>query len=144
LMADKTGKTWMDIGETDDPNAVIETFTAGAAITKGDPVYLSDDDAVSSATSAQNCIGIATKTVASGEKCPVLIRGRVKVKAGGAITRGSAVYGADSNKRVVELEDQAVDESGTATYTIYYNRKLGTALESSTTADDLIFIFVGK
>jgi len=66
------------------------------------------------------------------------------VKAGGAITRGSAVYGADSNKRVVELEDQAVDESGTATYTIYYNRKLGTALESSTTADDLIFIFVGK
>jgi len=144
LMADKTGKTWMDIGETDDPNAVIETFTAGEAITKGDPVYLSDDDAVSSATSAQNCIGIATKTVASGEKCPVLIRGRVKVKAGGAITRGSAVYGADSNKRVVELEDQAVDESGTATYTIYYNRKLGTALESSTTADDLIFIFVGK
>jgi len=144
LMADKTGKTWMDIGETDDPNAVIETFTADAAITKGDPVYLSDDDAVSSATSAQNCIGIATKTVASGEKCPVLIRGRVKVKAGGAITRGSAVYGADSNKRVVELEDQAVDESGTATYTIYYNRKLGTALESSTTADDLIFIFVGK
>ncbi|MCD6431825.1 DUF2190 family protein [Candidatus Bathyarchaeota archaeon] len=143
-MADKTGKTWMDIGETDDPNAVIETFTADAAITKGDPVYLSDDDAVSSATSAQNCIGIATKTVASGEKCPVLIRGRVKVKAGGAITRGSAVYGADSNKRVVELEDQAVDESGTATYTIYYNRKLGTALESSTTADDLIFIFVGK
>ena len=144
MMADKTSKTWMDIGETDDPNAVIETFTADAAITKGDPVYLSDDDAVSSATSAQNCIGIATKTVASGEKCPVLIRGRVKVKAGGAITRGSAVYGADSNKRVVELEDQAVDESGTATYTIYYNRKLGTALESSTTADDLIFIFVGK
>ena len=144
MMADKTGKTWMDIGETDDPNAVIETFTAGEAITKGDPVYLSDDDAVSSATSAQNCIGIATKTVASGEKCPVLIRGRVKVKAGGAITRGSAVYGADSNKRVVELEDQAVDESGTAMYTIYYNRKLGTALESSTTADDLIFIFVGK
>jgi len=144
LMVDKTGKTWMDIGETDDPNAVIETFTADAAITKGDPVYLSDDDTVSSATSAQNCIGIATKTVASGEKCPVLIRGRVKVKAGGAITRGSAVYGADSNKRVVELEDQAVDESGTATYTIYYNRKLGTALESSTTADDLIFIFVGK
>ena len=144
MMVDKTGKTWMDIGETDDPNAVIETFTADAAITKGDPVYLSDDDTVSSATSAQNCIGIATKTVASGEKCPVLIRGRVKVKAGGAITRGSAVYGADSNKRVVELEDQAVDESGTATYTIYYNRKLGTALESSTTADDLIFIFVGK
>lgn len=143
-MADKTGKTWMSIGETDDPNAIIETFTAGAAITKGDPVYLSADDAVSPATSDQDCTGIATKTVAAGEPCPVLIRGRVKVKTGGAITRGKAVYGADSDKRVLELTDQAVDEGGTSTYTIYYNRELGTALESATDADDLIFILVGK
>jgi hypothetical protein len=62
-MADKTSKTWMSIGETDDPNAIIETFTAGAAITKGDPVYLSDDDTVSPAISDQDCIGIATKSV---------------------------------------------------------------------------------
>ena len=39
-MADKTGKTWMAIGETDDPNAVIESYEAEAAVTKGDPVYL--------------------------------------------------------------------------------------------------------
>jgi len=143
-MADKTGKTWMDIGETDDPNAIIETFTAGAAISKGDPVYLSGDDAVSPATSDQDCIGVATKTVASGEPCPVSIHGRVKVKAGGSITRGKAVYGADSSKRVLELTDQAVDEGGTSTYTIYYDRKLGTALESATAADDLIFVLVGK
>ena len=143
-MADKTGKTWMSIGETDDPNAIIETFTAGAAITKGDPVYLSDDDIVGPATSDQDCIGIATKTVDSGEPCPVLTRGRVKVKAGAAVTRGKAVYGSDSSKRVLELTDQAVDEGGTSTYTIYYNRKLGTALESATAADDLIFILVGK
>jgi hypothetical protein len=143
-MADKTSKTWMSIGETDDPNAIIETFTAGAAITKGDPVYLSDDGTVSPAISDQDCIGIATKTVASGEPCPVLIDGRVKVKAGGTVTRGKAVYGSDSSKRLLELTDQAIDEGGTATYTVYYNRKLGTALESAAAADDLIFILVGK
>jgi len=143
-MADKSGKDWMAIGETDDPNAIIETFEAAADITKGDPCYLSADDKVSPAAAAQDCIGIATKTVSSGDSCPVLIRGRVKVKAGGAIARGKAVKGADSSKRVLELTDQAVDESGTAGYTIYYNRKFGTALETATGADDLLFILVGK
>lgn len=147
-MADKTGKTWMAIGETDDPNAVIETFEAAADITKGDPVYLSADDKVSPAAAAQDCIGIAVKSVSSGEDCPVLIRGRVKVKAGEAITLGKAVYGADASRRVLELADvaQAVDEGGAATYTIYvyYARKLGIALEAATAADDLIFVFIGK
>jgi hypothetical protein len=143
-MADNTGKTWMSIGETDDPNAIIETIEAGAAITKGDSLYLSADDKVSPATSAQNCIGIAVKSVASGDPCPVLVRGRVKVKAGGSVARGKAVYGADSNKRILELTDQAVNEGGTGTYTVYYNRKLGTALQSASVADDLIFIAVEK
>jgi len=143
-MADNTGKTWMSIGETDDPNAIIETIEAGAAITKGDPVYLPADDKVSPATSAQDCIGIAVKSVASGDPCPVLVRGRVKAKAGGNITRGKAVYGADSNNRILQLTDQAVNEGGTGTYAIYYNRKLGTALESASATDDLIFIVVGK
>ena len=143
-MTDKTGKTWMAIGETDDPNAIIETFEAAADITKGDPVYLSADDKVSPAVAAQECIGIAAKTVSSGDPCPVLIRGRVKVKAGGGITRGRAVYGADSSKRVLELSDQAVEEGGSASYTIYYNRKLGTALETTAAADDLLFMLVGK
>ena len=143
-MADLTGKTWMAMGETDDPNAIIESFLAGATITKGDPVYLSADDTVSPAAATQDCIGIAVKTVASGAMCPVLMRGRVKVKAGGAITRGKAVYGGDSSKRMLMLSDQAVNEGGTATYTIFYNRKLGTALETTTTADDLLFIYVDK
>ena len=143
-MADKTGKDWMAIGETDDPNAIVESFEAAADVTKGDPVYLSADDKVSPAAAAQDCIGIAVKTVSSGEDCPVLIRGRVKVKAGGAIARGKAVMGADASKRVLELTDQAVDEGGVDQYTIYYNRKLGTALETTTAADDLLFILVGK
>ena len=143
-MADLTGKNWMAIGETDDPNAVIESFEAAAAVAKGDPVYLSADNKVSPASSAQDCIGIAVKAVAAGEPCPVLIRGRVKVKVGGAITRGKAVYGADSARRVLQLTDQAVNEGGSASYSIYYNRKLGTALASATAADDLLFILVEK
>jgi len=134
----------MSIGETDDSTAVIVTFEAAAAITKGDPVYLSADDKVSPATSAQDCIGIALKSVAAGDPCPVLVRGRVKVKVGGAVTRGNAVYGADSSRRILQLTDQAVNEGGSATYTIYYNRKLGWALESASAADDLIFIYVDK
>ena len=141
-MTDLTGKSWMAIGETDDPNAIIESYEAAATVTKGDPVYLSADDKVSPAAAAQDCIGIAVKSVSSGEQCPVLTRGRVKVKAGGAITRGKAVYGADASKRVLALADQAVSEGGSASYTIYYNRKLGTALETTTAADDLLFIQV--
>jgi hypothetical protein len=141
-MADLTGKSWMAIGETDDPNAIIESYEAAATVTKGDPVYLSADNKVSPATSAQDCIGVAVRSVASGEQCPVLVRGRVKVKAGDAITRGKAVYGADASKRVLELTDQAVNEGGSASYTIYYNRKLGTALETTAAADDLLFIQV--
>ena len=97
-MTDNSGKTWMAIGESDDSNAVIETFTADAAITKGDPVYLSADDQVTPAGAAQDCIGIAMETVADTEPVSVLVRGRVKVAAGGAITRGKAVYGADSSQ----------------------------------------------
>ncbi len=139
-MTDLTGKSWMAIGETDDPNAVIESFEAAAQVTKGDPVYLSADDKVSPAADAQDCIGVAVKSAAVGEQCPVLIRGRVKVKAGEAIARGKAVYGADASKRVLQLTDQAVDEEGSASYTFYYNRRLGTALETTAAADDLLFI----
>jgi hypothetical protein len=142
-MADKTGKTWMAVGETDDPNAVIESFEAEAQVTKGAPVYLSADDKVSPSPGGDEAIGIATKTVTTGEMCPVLRRGRVKVTANGSITRGKGVCSAASNK-VTQLVDQAVNESGSATYTIFYNRKLGTALESATTDGDLIFIDVEK
>jgi hypothetical protein len=139
-MTDLTGKTWMAIGETDDPNAVVESYEAEAEVTKGDPVYFSSDHKVSPAAAAQDCVGIALKTAVATAQCPVLVRGRVKAKAGGAINRGKAVYGADASKRVLELTDQAVDEAGQATYTVHYNRRLGTALETTSAADDLLFI----
>jgi hypothetical protein len=142
-MADKTGKAWMAVGETDDPDALIESFEAAAAITKGSPVYLSADDKVSESPGGDDALGVAVKSVALGEPCPVLKRGRVKVTVNGAVTRGKAVCSAASRK-VTELVDQAVNEAGAATYTIFYNRKLGTALQSATADGDLIFIDVEK
>lgn len=144
-MTDVSGKTHMAIGETDDPEAVIDSYEVAAAVTKGDPVYLSADDKVSPAAAAQDCIGIATESQATvGYKVPVLTRGRVKVKAGGSITRGKAVYGADGSKRVLQQTDQLVNEGGSGNYMIYFNRKLGWALETTSAADDLLFIVVEK
>jgi hypothetical protein len=135
----------MAIGETDDPEAVIDSYEVAAAVTKGDPVYLSADDKVSPAAAAQDCIGIAVESQATvANKVPVLTRGRVKVKAGGSITRGKAVYGADGSKRVLQQTDQLVNEGGSGNYTIYFNRKLGWALETTSAADDLLFIVVEK
>jgi hypothetical protein len=142
-MTDKTGKAWMAAGETDDPQALIESFEAEAAITKGSPVYLSSDDKVSPSPGGDNALGVAVKTVAIGEMCPVLKKGRVKVVANSAITRGYGVCSAGANK-VTQLVDQPVNEGGAATYTIFYNRKLGTALESAVADGDLIFIDVEK
>jgi hypothetical protein len=141
-MTDKTGKTWMAVGETDDPNAVIETFTADAAITKGKPVYLSADDQVTCAAAAQNCIGVPVKSVDDTKPASILTKGRVKVTAGAAITRGQDVYGSDANGKVLPIADQAVDEGGAAKYTIYYSRRLGKALETADADGDLIFIKV--
>jgi len=141
--SDLTGKPWMAVGETDDPNAIIETFTAAGSITKGSPVYLSADDKVAASPGGDDAIGVALKTVSTGQPCPVLVRGRVKVTAAGAITRGKAVCSAGQGK-VTQLVDQAVDEGGSSKYTIFYNRKLGTALESTTTDGDLLFIYVDK
>lgn len=141
-MADLTGLPNLSIGDLLEPvsSALIVDYEAAATITKGDPVYLSADGNVSPATADQNCIGIAVKDAGVGAMCPVCVRGRVKVKAGGAIARGKAVKGADSSKRVVALAD--INEGGTST--ISWTLKLGVTEQSATTADDLISIFVAK
>jgi hypothetical protein len=141
-MADLTGLPNLSIGDVLEPlsAALIMDYEAAAAVTKGDPVYLSADSKVTPAAADQNCIGIATKDTALGAMCPVCVRGRVKVKAGGAITRGKAVKGADSSKRVVALAD--INEGGSAT--ISWTLKLGVTEQSATSADDLISIFVSK
>jgi hypothetical protein len=141
-MADLTGLPNLSIGDVLEPlsAALVMDYEAAAAVTKGDPVYLSADGKVTPAAADQNCIGIATKDTALGAMCPVCVRGRVKVKAGGAITRGKAVKGADSSKRVVALAD--INEGGSAT--ISWTLKLGVSEQTATSADDLISIFVSK
>ena len=148
-MTDLSGKTGMAIGETDDHDAEIQTFKAAAAITKGDPVYLSAAETVTKAGAAQDCIGIATLSQATvGGPVPVLTDGRVKVAAGGAITIGKKVYGASATQRVLMLTDvsQAVDEGGAAKYTVAvpFAEAFGVALQAAVNDGDLIFIDVEK
>jgi len=122
---------------------IVSLFKATADISKGNLVRLTGDLEVQPAVADSDPIGVALKDVESGEAVPVCIHGVCKVKAGAAITRGKAVK-SDASARAVELGDQAVDEGGTATYTIYYARKAGVALQSASAADDWILIFVCK
>lgn len=144
-MADLTGLPNLVTGDVLQPfsAALIMDYEAEAAVSKGQAVYLSSDGKVSPATSAQNCIGIATKDAAVGVMCPVIVKGRVKVAVGGAIARGQRVYGGDASARVLALADQAVDEGGTAKYSIYYSRGFAKAEQSATAAADLISVIVG-
>jgi len=145
-MADLTGLPNLVAGDVLEPveGALIIDYEVEAAVTKGQAVYLSSDSKISPATSAQDCIGIATKDGAVGETVGVVVRGRVKVEAGGTIARGQAVYGGDSSARVLALTDQAVDEGGVATYTIYYSRAFAYAEQAASAAGDLISIIVVK
>jgi hypothetical protein len=142
-MADKTDNTDMDIGETDDPSALIESYVADGAITKGYPVEMTDAGKVTVTTTTWYGFGVALCSAADGGEVRVLRRGRVKVKANGSLTAaGVAVRNAGGGK-VTELNDQPIDEGGAAKYTIYLSRKLGTALNKAAADGDLIFIYVG-
>ena len=67
--------------------AIIRRFTAGEAMTPGQPVYVSANDTVSltdgSAVATAACIGVAVAaasggaTIASGEACDVVTEGAV-------------------------------------------------------------------
>jgi hypothetical protein len=122
---------------------IISLFKATANITKGTLVQLTGDLEVQPATANSDPIGVALKDTSNGDIVPVCLHGVCKVKAGAAITRGKAVK-SDANARAVELTDQAVNEGGTNTYTIYYARKAGIALQSAAAADDWILVFVCK
>jgi len=136
---------WPDanLGDIVAPGALILPFKAASNITKGKTVILSADGEVSQPTSSSNAIGIAVEDASSGDQIGVCVLGIVKVKAGGAISRGQAVQN-DANADVIALSDQSVNEGGTATYTIYYSRILGFALDSASASGDYIRILVVK
>ncbi|MEM0090854.1 MAG: DUF2190 family protein [Nitrososphaerota archaeon] len=139
---------WPDsnVGDLISPRdkSIVLSFKAGVTITKGDPVYLVGPDTVAPATAPMNCIGIALENALEGDYVPVCVLGVVKVVAGAAITVGQAVYGADASRRILPLIDQDVNENGTNTYTIYYARKLGIALDNFTAPGDTGRILVVK
>jgi hypothetical protein len=134
---------WSDaeVGEMISEGTVL-SFEAAAAITKGKTVYLSADMKVSQCTAAtQHALGVALKTVAQGEFCPVCVEGVVKVTAGGSITRGVQVQ-TDANANVITLAD------GSGSYTASelpdrISRALGVALQTFANGDTGL-IFVGK
>jgi hypothetical protein len=142
-MTDKTGKPWMAAGETDDPNAVIESYEADGVIAKGSPVELTNDGKVTATVTTWFGFGIAVKAAVGGEQVPILRRGRVKVVANGATTAAGVAVRNGGNGKVTELSDQAVNEGGAATFTVYMSRKLGKALQKADTDGDLIFIDAG-
>ena len=61
----------MAAGETDDPNAVIESYEADGAITKGSPVELTNDGEVTATPTTWFGFGVAVKAVADGEQVPI-------------------------------------------------------------------------
>ena len=126
-----------DVGEVIEPGAVILSFEAAGAITKGKAVYLSADMKVSQCTATtQNPIGIATKTVAVGEFCPVCVRGVIKITAGGAINRGEQVTN-DASANLVTLPEATV----VGDVNDLIARALGMALQTFANADTgLIYV----
>lgn len=136
----------LDVGDVVSPRdeCIILSFKAGATISKGDPVYLIDHETVAPATSPQNCIGIAVENAEAGRYVPVCVLGIVKVVAGEPIERGQAVYAADSEKRILALPDCTIGGSGGSTYTIYYARRLGIAIDRFAGAGDKGRILVIK
>lgn len=122
---------------------IVSLFKATANIAKGTLVQLTGDLEVQPATANSDPIGVALKDASNGDIVPICLHGVCKVKAGAAIIRGKAVK-SDANARAIELTDQNVNEGGTNTYTIYYARKVGIALQSATAADDWILVFVCK
>jgi len=122
---------------------IVSLFKATAAVSKGTLVQLTGDLEVQPAVANSDPIGVALKDAASGEYVPICVHGVCKVKAGAAVTRGKAVK-SDASARAIELSDQAVNEGGTGTYTIYYARKVGIALQAASAEDDWILVFVCK
>ena len=122
---------------------IVSLFKATGTISKGTLVRLTGDLEIQPAVVDSDPIGVALKDATNGEYVPVCIHGVCKVKTGGAIARGKAVK-SDANARAIEMSDQAVNEGGTGTYTIYYARKAGITLQAAAAADDWILIFVCK
>ena len=84
--------------------------------------------------------GIALKTVGTaGLAVPVFLRGIIKLKSAGS-TMDKAQY-FDSSGELLDLADQACNESGSDTYTIYFSAKVARALQTLSDNDYGLYYF---
>ena len=74
------------------PVGIVLTFTAGGAITEGQPVKVNaSGQAIASTGNTDDCVGIAQQTVsAAGDQVPVAVPGCIcDAIAGGVLTAGT-------------------------------------------------------
>lgn len=126
----------------------IVSFIAGAAITMGQPVYISAAMTVSPSTArTDKTIGVAVTNQATVGKqvsvlmgCPI-----VYMVAYEAIVAGKHVVPYTGSKIVAaDVADQAVNEGGTATYTFSASFVIGIAVEAAVNANDVIRVAVAQ
>ncbi len=128
----------------------VETFKAGSAITKGYVVKLTGDLQVGHSANNDKSIGIALKSAASGEYLPVLVRGKVKLTAAGAISVGAAIKAAGSGKvqaaaatvTVPAGSTTVVSTSAQPSMTVESGIAFGVALQSASADGDTILCIV--
>jgi len=128
----------------------IETFKAGSAVTKGYVVKLTGDLQVEHSANNEKSIGVALKAAASGEYVPVLVRGKVKLTAAGAISVGAAVKAAGSGKvqaavTTVTIPTGATTVTSTSaqpSMTVESGIAFGVALQSASADGDTILCII--
>jgi hypothetical protein len=113
-----------------EPDAVMETLTAGGTITAGNVVYLSAAGTVSATTAASSAVlGSAASDATVGQKVGVLLGGVQRLVAAGAIAAGALVISA-ANGRVATI--------GAGTF----DQVLGVAQTAAASAGDVIEVRV--
>jgi len=124
----------------------IVTFTAGAAISKGQPVYISGDMTVSPSTArTDKTIGVAVTDAASGKSVSVLMGCPIVYMTAfdTTVLAGKHVIPYTGSKIVAaDVADQAVNEGGTATYTFSASFIIGIALETAAAANAVVRVAV--
>ncbi len=84
--------------------------------------------------------GIALETVATaGLPVSILLRGLIVLVSAGS-TRNKAQY-FDSAGEPIDLSDQAINEAGSATCTIYYSAKVAIALQTIADNSEGLYYF---
>ena len=144
-----------DLGEMINAGPV-HSFEANNPITKGQAVKFiavsNDLPKVDVATGVDKAVGIALKTVALGEQCPVALNGAVvKVTGSGAITAGDAVKSGAAGVVVAAVRGVAIPADSTPVLSTSAQPAMNvdagfafaTALQTFGTGDNTGLILVG-